>query len=91
MLVEVTALRTDCSNKQEKSVIVTLTLQSTSSGPVVAITEGGVTGYESFYLNNWKQPEGTPWCACYGTEHVWDRLEIPGHEMDRALIVFREE
>ena len=91
MVVEVTAMRTHCSNKQKKLVSVTLVLRSTPSGPVVAITEGGVTGYEAFYLNDWKQPEGAPWCACWGTENVWDRLEIPGHEMDRALIVFREE
>lgn len=52
------------------------------------ITEGAVTGYEAFVVNDmmwgfiWKKGS----CVfCAGTEGRWDRLEIPATEMARFV------
>ena len=60
-----------------------------------AIVEGGVTGYEAVYLDDFARndPRGfvagaskDGWCACLGSD-TWDRLFILAGEMRRA---FRE-
>lgn len=48
---------------------------------------GGVTGYESFYIDDHAQ-ENMPkfgWLACSGTEKRWDKLFIPAEEMKKAF------
>jgi hypothetical protein len=53
---------------------------------------GGPTGYESFCFSEyWHQFQhyhqmcNEGWCACAGTEGRWDRLQISGAEMKKAL------
>lgn len=49
---------------------------------------GGVTGYESFYidsdLRNVKRMCEKGWCACAGTKGSWDKLVIPAEEMKKV-------
>lgn len=51
---------------------------------------GGPTGYESFYIDsNFDHLEEiciSGWCACMGTPGEWDKLVIPGMEMERVLL-----
>jgi len=51
------------------------------------IVEGGVTGYESFIIENGdlNRMASKGWCACMGTNKVWDRLEIDASEMKKVL------
>ena len=51
---------------------------------------GGPTGYESFYIEKGEREKYIPdsvkcWVACMGTNHVYDRMEIPKEEMLKAL------
>ena len=50
----------------------------------------GPTGYEGFYIEEGERERYIPdhvkcWVACMGTNHVYDRLEIPKEEMIKAL------
>lgn len=58
---------------------------------VLKIEEGGVTGYESFYLSHAeiKNLCDYGWLACMGTPGSWDRLFISGLEMKKALEFFK--
>lgn len=49
--------------------------------------ETGVTGYESFNFNldTNKEIKERGWCACFGTEGSWDRLEISAEQMKIAI------
>ncbi len=51
---------------------------------------GGPTGYEGFYIEkdtllDYANPKVKCWVACMGTNHVYDRMEIPREEMEKAL------
>ena len=85
----VPATRTDCHSNKAKSVLVTFGLTDRPSGLVIHIINGGVTGYESFYLKSFKR--GSAWCACFGTENVWDRLEISKENMTVVIDFFDKE
>jgi len=91
-MITLTALRTDCMTGKQKETSVELTLEPGLSGLVIKITKGGVTGYESFYYNDflkdWNENKG--WPACWGTEGRWDRLEISASEMTRAMNLFNK-
>jgi len=67
-----------------KQVTVTLGLVEGKDGAVIKILEGGVTGYESFYLADYKPwPDG--WCACAGTDGRWDTLVISKDDLASAI------
>lgn len=53
----------------------------------IKITEGGVTGYESFVISSVdiELMSRRGWWACAGTEDRWDGLFIPGHEMVKVF------
>jgi len=91
-MITLTAVRTDCITNKQKETLVELVLEPGHNGLVVRITKGGVTGYESFYYNNfledWDESKG--WPACFGTKGRWDRLEIPAREMTRAMKFFNK-
>ena len=84
----VPATRTDCQSKESKSVLVTLSSRSGPGGLVIYIMGGCVTGHESFYLKDFKR--GSKWCACFGTENVWDRLEIKEEHMTAVINFFEK-
>lgn len=91
-MITLTAIRTDCITKEQREVSIELNLEQGDYGPIIKITKGGVTGYESFYyksfLNSWNKKA---WCACAGTKGVWDRLEISSSEMVKAMNFFLKE
>ena len=58
---------------------------------ILSILQGGVTGYESFYVNGSdfeKQKGNIGWTACVGTPNRWDRLEIPAESMQQVYDKF---
>ncbi len=92
LTVQVQARRRACSGACEWSdVTVTLALREDLHGTVLEVTDGCVTGYESFYLNgmtSWSAKwQAQAWTACAGMTGSWDTLRICASEMDRALRV----
>lgn len=58
------------------------------------IVEGGVTGYEGYYvdiafLNRLMDTTHEMFCLCHGTEHRWDRLEVCVKDVRDVLESFR--
>jgi len=54
----------------------------------VLYLEDGPTGYESFYIKTDAQElrhqfgfDDRDWCACFGTEGRWHKLDIPAASM----------
>ena len=92
-MIVLTATRTDCITGIREEVSVELELEQGVHGPVVRISKGAVTGYESFYyedfLKSWDKEKA--WCACAGTAGRWDKLEISSSEMIRAMDFFVKE
>lgn len=92
---EVTGLRTQLyatlpDVTREQSLVIGLRVKVDEEGYldglVLAIEEGGPTGYESFNIDeyaNWPRMIRHGWTACAGTAGRWDRLVIPGPEMRR--------
>jgi len=85
-----TAKRTDAFSGEERDTIVTIRLRDTDYGKVLEIVRGGVTGYESFYLDHYMGLRHSGhlmngWLACAGTKNRWDKLEISESEMVEAL------
>ena len=66
---------------------IVLTTRTAQSGTVLEVTEGGVTGHESFYLKDMMAKpvnnKGLYWCA--GTPCAWDSLWVSKLEMDAVL------
>ncbi len=89
-MITLTATRTDCVTKEQREVSIGLELEQGVHGPIISITKGSVTGYESFYyedfLKHWDKDKA--WCACAGMTGKWDKLEIPSSEMIKAMNFF---
>ena len=91
-MIVLTATRTDCITGIREEVFVELELGQGVHGPVVRIVAGAITGYESFYYEDFlKSWDKKAWCACAGTKGVWDKLEISSDEMIRAMDFFAKE
>jgi hypothetical protein len=83
---EVDGVRGNCLNDKETN-IKTLCIIYTDRRvfkPIISVHEGGVTGYEGFYVskhsvNNMKeklQENVTEWLACAGIKNSWDTLNL---------------
>ncbi len=90
--VEVRATRRDAFTNAESQVVATLEYVVNHpfhdfDFPVIRISDGGVTGYESFFLKEETIYDVTQygWLACAGTKGRWDRLFISAPEMGEAL------
>lgn len=86
--MKIKAIRTSAySPHRRREVDITAGLQVTPRGTFFYIEEGGVTGYESFYLEDALISDlcARGWSACAGTEGRWDSMFISGAEMRRAL------
>jgi hypothetical protein len=61
-----------------------------SARPILKVLEGGVTGYESMYLEspNVEEVLAHGWNACAGTVGRWDALFIPPESIQRVLLAF---
>lgn len=92
--VAVLATRTHCFNGSISSVEIRCSLRVLPNGQVFAIEEGGVTGYETFYIKDFmsqRTRRGEPsceWVACVGTRERWDRLVVSDGEMRKAFAAF---
>ena len=81
---------TDCIDGTVREVEVDYKIYE-SNGRKAFQLIGGVTGYESFYLDSEyldKMLENG-WTACAGTKNKYDRLFIPAEEMRMALGLHR--
>lgn len=82
---EITCCRTGKTKLQE----VAFELGNGSYGNILYIRKGGVTGYESFYVKDYHDPEHKRgWTACAGTKGRWDKLFIPPEEMKKVFEYF---
>ena len=83
----VRAVRTHQTTEQQSIVVLTVECRYRNNEPTVAITDGGVTGYESVYFDDYflDQTRAKGWWACAGTPGRYDSLFIPAKEMRAAF------
>lgn len=76
-------VRTHSSTGQQSIVPLRFECHFRENRPVVAIVDGGVTGYETIYFDDhfldWTRAKG--WLACAGTPDRYDSLFVPAKEM----------
>jgi len=85
--VRAVALRTNTTTFTAQEVSIVVGLGAGACGPILGVVEGGVTGYEQMYLEDFRpRTESLAWCACFGTAGRWDRLEISSSEMRRVFV-----
>lgn len=79
----VRAVRTHQTTAQQSIVMLTFECRFRDNLPVVAIADGGVTGYESVYLDDYflDATRARGWWACAGTPGRYDSLFVPAKEM----------
>ena len=82
----------DCRTGEKRDVEVDYEIAFVKGERIFRLI-GGVTGYESFYIDNEytnlaAMCEGG-WLACAGTKDRYDRLTIPAEEMSKALAPYR--
>ena len=69
----------------KKDVIIGIVIKKPKpeNDPILEIAEGGVTGYESFFLveKSIVRMAYEDWTACMGTPGVWDKLVVPWTSM----------
>jgi hypothetical protein len=71
---------------------VPVTVEIDHEKDIVRITEGGVTGHESFHISHilrCKPMRGMYWCA--GTPGRWDSLFMPQPQVDVLLKTLKEK
>ena len=88
MVIKAKAIRTHHTTGIEKEVEITVEkiYHEYLKSWYVTIIKGGVTGYESFKLEDMNK-DGVAWSACVGTKSRWDRLVVPAEEMKK---IFKE-
>ena len=76
----------------EEEIIVHITVEEYDEDGeyVLRIADGGVTGYESYCLdeNTVERNMGRDWIACMGTNGRWDRLVVPWSSMKTVYEYF---
>ena len=75
----------------EEDVVVQISVyEDHEDGYTLRIVEGGVTGYESYCLdeNTVDRNMGRDWIACMGTKGRWDRLVVPWSSMKTVYEYF---
>jgi hypothetical protein len=91
--IQVKGIRTPISHYDfdPAEVVVTIVVElqenyEKEKVPCLHIVEGGVTGYESFYIkkDSIKRLEGQEWTACMGTRGRRDVLAIPWTSMKQV-------
>ena len=92
--ITVRAYRTRLNTNDTRKVSVTFRVvpadQKQLGNPSLEEVEGGVTGYESFYIDQyirWLDLMNFGWRACAGTPGSWDELWIPAESM-RQIALF---
>lgn len=84
--------RTNCSTGESKIIGCQFEVQQGTHGKVLQIVDGGVTGYESFYISGYKAPDLIVfsglghWLACAGTKDRWDELLIDAENMNALRV-----
>ena len=83
-MITVKGIRTNCVTTLESIISVSMELrfhEGLGSEYWWAITEGGVTGFESYDSEHTDRMIEKGWMACMGTKGVWDKLFIPAKSM----------
>ena len=79
---------TNCFNGTEREIELGYEITEREGRRIFRLI-GGVTGYEDFYIEDkYTQLDKMferGWIACGGTKNRYDRLFIPGEEMEKAL------
>lgn len=97
-IIQVKAQRTFLSNifvasnefMKSEEVSVGIVVKEENKLFSLEICEGGVTGYESFFLNSrsLQNVAYRDWHACMGTTGRWDRLVVPWSSMKQVYDYF---
>jgi hypothetical protein len=86
--ITVPAIRTKLrTNAKVEHVEVTFTFTEEGERKVLSIIEGGVTGYEGFYIKDASiaRMRIGGWTACMGTASRWDRLMVSAESMGKVF------
>jgi len=84
------ATRVDCIDDSSRIVFIQWAIITREEGePIFRIIKGGVTGYESFYVDQFFSPEGEfrpnranhSFYLCAGTPSRWDSLYISSDDV----------
>lgn len=80
-------VKTNCFTGMKSIAPLTIEGHFRAHALAITITEGGVTGCESVYADEWFLDTVIEkgWCACAGTPGRYDALVIPAREMRRVL------
>jgi len=84
---KITGILTNCLTNKESIIELEYEIIETDKHKPIFKIFNGVTGYESFYIDDYAQ-ENMPkfgWMACAGTQNKYDKLFIPAEEMKKAL------
>ena len=86
-VVTVRAVRKHRSTAQQSITLVQMQCSYREGKAVVAITEGGVTGWESVYFDDHflDTARVKGWWACAGSTDRYDGLFVPAKEMRAAF------
>ena len=78
---------TSCITGKTSEVEVSYEVTYNDNNQPVFELRGGVTGYESFRMNEKTNAQiaENGWVACMGTKNRWDKLFIPAEEMRKAF------
>lgn len=83
-------VRTHATTKQESIVRIKLTCRPRELRWILGLEEGGVTGYENCYVDDYflDDVKVRGWLACSGSDR-YDKLFIPMKEMREGLTTLR--
>ena len=84
---KITGILTNCLTNKESIVELEYEITETDKHELMFKILNGVTGYESFYIDDYAQVNMPKfgWMACAGTQNKYDKLFIPAEEMKKAL------
>lgn len=80
--------RTNCITGHKEEVSLKYLFETRPDGRTIFTLFGGVTGYESFTIDEYLDLDmcfSKGWYACAGTKGRWDSLFIPAEEMVSAF------
>lgn len=83
--VDIKAEKTSCHSNETRIIDAELSFLGKGDDYIVAVSKGGVTGFENFGLksNELNKVGNSDWMACCGRRGEWDQLNIPAKEMKK--------
>ena len=77
-LTKINAVRFDCHSGEPRVVELEVFIKKGEQGAIIDFGKNGVTGYESYYLDDVKEEMSIGIFINAGTEKRWDQLYISG-------------